>query len=109
MPTACTCTPADARKAGESEVRLYLLDAWRESELYTARERAALTWTEALTLLPESHAPDAAYTEAAAEFTEAELVKLTLLIGAINVWNRICVGFRSEHPNDVPGAISSVA
>lgn len=100
---------ADARKAGESEARLYLLDAWRESELYTARERAALAWTEALTLLSESHAPDAAYAEVTARFSEAELVKLTLLIGVINVWNRICVGFRCRHPNDAPKAVSSAA
>ena len=92
---------ADARKAGESEARIYLLSAWHESNLYTPRERAALAWTEALTLLPETHAPDAAYDAAAAEFSEKELVDLTLLIGAINTWNRLAVGFRVVHPNDV--------
>ena len=91
---------ADARKAGESEARLYLLGAWRESELYTPRERAALAWTEALTLLPQSHAPDADYDEALRHFDKEEMDKLTLLIGTINVWNRIAVGFRSHHPND---------
>lgn len=91
---------ADARKAGESEARLYLLSAWRESELYTPRERAALAWTEALTLLPQTHAPDGDYEEALRHFGAEEMVKLTLLIGTINVWNRIAVGFRSHHPND---------
>lgn len=91
---------ADARKAGESEARLYLLNAWHESALYTPRERAALAWTEALTLLPQTHAPDADYEEALRHFSPEEMVKLTLLIGTINVWNRIAVGFRSHHPND---------
>src|SRR6478736_1168102 len=91
---------ADARKAGESEARLYLLSAWHESALYTPRERAALAWTEALTLLPQTHAPDADYEETLRHFSEEEMVKLTLLIGTINVWNRIAVGFRSHHPND---------
>ena len=90
----------DARKAGESEARLYLLNAWHESALYTPRERAALAWTEALTLLPQTHAPDADYEEALRHFSEAEMVQLTILIGTINTWNRIAVGFRSHHPND---------
>jgi AhpD family alkylhydroperoxidase len=88
----------DARAAGESEERLYLLSAWRESPLYTPRERAALAWTEALTLVAETGAPDQDYEEARRYFADDELVKLTLLIGAINVWNRLCVGFRSIHP-----------
>lgn len=88
----------DARAAGESEERLYLLSAWRESPLYSARERAALAWTESLTLVAQTHAPDADYEAARAAFGEEELVKLTLLIGAINVWNRIAIGFRSIHP-----------
>jgi AhpD family alkylhydroperoxidase len=88
---------ADARKAGETEDRLYLLNAWRESHLYTPRERAALAWTEALTLLSETGAPDADYEELKAHFTEEEQVKLTLVIGAINTWNRFAVGFRSVH------------
>lgn len=91
---------ADARKAGESEARLYLLNAWHESALYTPRERAALAWTEALTLLPQTHAPDADYEEAMRHFSEQEMVMLTLLIGTINTWNRIAVAFRSHHPND---------
>ena len=100
---------ADARKAGESEERIYLLDAWHESSLYTPRERAALGWTEALTLLPQTHAPDAAYEQAAAQFSPTELVNLSLLIGAINTWNRLAVGFRVVHPNDVPRTAAKAA
>jgi AhpD family alkylhydroperoxidase len=87
-----------ARKMGETEERLYLLDAWRESPLYSARERAALAWTEALTLVAESHAPDDVYQELKAHFTDAEQVALTLVIVAINGWNRVQVGFRGVHP-----------
>jgi AhpD family alkylhydroperoxidase len=89
---------ADARKRGETEQRLYLLDAWRDSPLYSERERAALAWTEALTRLPETGAPDDVYRTLKAEFSEEEQVKLTLLIVAINGWNRIQVGFRAIHP-----------
>ena len=89
---------AAARKQGEAEDRLYLLDAWRESPLYTDRERAALGWTEALTLLPKTHAPDDVYEALQGQFTEPEQVNLTLLIVAINGWNRIQVGFRAVHP-----------
>jgi AhpD family alkylhydroperoxidase len=88
----------DARKAGESEERIYLLEAWRESPLYTARERAALAWTEALTLLPETGAPDDVYAEVAGEFSEPEIANLTLAIATINMWNRFGVGFRLVHP-----------
>jgi len=91
---------ADARKAGETEARLYLLNAWRESDLYTPRERAALAWTESLTLITQTHAPDEDYDAARGEFSEKELVDLTLLITAINAWNRISIGFRMQHPND---------
>ncbi len=89
---------AAARRQGESEERLYLLDAWRESPLYTARERAALAWTEALTQVAETHAPDGVYHALQALFTEQEQVALTMLIVAINGWNRIQVGFRAVHP-----------
>jgi len=89
----------DARAAGEHEERLYLLSAWRESPLYTARERAALQWTEALTLVADTHAPDAAYAELANHFDEVERVKLSMLVVAINGWNRIAVGFRQVHPD----------
>src|SRR5882757_2888978 len=77
----------DAIADGESVERLLLLDAWRESPLYTDRERAALEWTESLTLVAQTHAPDSAYEALASEFTPDEQVKLTVLIGAINVWN----------------------
>jgi len=88
----------DARANGESEERLYLLSAWRESPLYSDRERAALAWTEALTLVAETHAPDEDYAELSRHFTPVEQVNLTLLIGAINAWNRLAIGFRSVHP-----------
>jgi alkylhydroperoxidase family enzyme len=89
---------AEARRKGESEARLYLLDAWRESPLYSERERAALGWTEALTLVSQTHAPEDVYQALQAQFTEEEQVTLTLLIVAINGWNRIQVGFRAVHP-----------
>ena len=92
----------DARKAGVSEERIYLLEAWRESPLYTERERAALAWTEALTLLPETGAPDDVYAQVAAQLSEPEIVSLTLAIGAINLWNRFGVGFRLVHPHKAP-------
>jgi AhpD family alkylhydroperoxidase len=89
---------AAARKRGESEQRLYLLDAWRDSPLYSDHERAALAWTEVLTLLPQTRAPDDVYQALKAQFSEEEQVKLTLLIVAINGWNRINAGFRAVHP-----------
>lgn len=95
---------AEARKAGETEERIYVLTAWRESLLFTPRERAALAWTEALTLLPETHAPDADYEALQAHFTPKEQVDLTMLIGLINAFNRLAVGFRVVHPNDRKGA-----
>src|SRR5271166_5406273 len=79
---------ADARKAGETEQRIYLLDAWPDSPLYSDRERAALGWTEALTRLSAAGATDEAYEGLKAQFSEAEQVALTLLIVAINGWNR---------------------
>ena len=91
---------SEARAAGESERRLYLLDAWQESQLYTPRERAALGWTEALTLVSETHAPDDAYDALKAQFTPKEIVDLTMAICQINSWNRLMVGFRAVHPED---------
>lgn len=88
----------DARARGETEQRLYLLDSWRESPLYSDRERAALTWTEALTRIVESHAPDEDYAAVRSHFSEAEIVKLSLLIATINAWNRLSIGFRLQHP-----------
>jgi AhpD family alkylhydroperoxidase len=86
---------ADARQHGESEARLYLLNAWRESPVYTERERAALAWTEAVTLISETHAPDDLYEEVRSHFSEAETVNLTMLIATINAWNRLAISFRA--------------
>lgn len=84
------------RQNGESEQRLYLLDAWRESPLYSPRERAALAWTEALTLVAETHAPDDVFAEVRPHFKDDELTNLTVLIGLINLWNRLAIGFRAQ-------------
>ena len=96
----------DARKQGGTEQRLYLLNAWRESPLYTDRERAALAWTEAVTLISETHAPDDVYDEVRARFSEAETVNLTMLIATINAWNRIAISFRSVHPVKAKAAVA---
>jgi AhpD family alkylhydroperoxidase len=86
----------DARASGETEQRLYGLTAWRESPFFTPKERAALAWTEAITNIQEGHATQAAYDDARQEFDEAELVKLTFAITAINTWNRIAIAFRPD-------------
>lgn len=83
-----------ALAAGETEERIVMLDAWRGTTLYSPRERAALAWTEALTQLAASRAPDMVYDEVRAHFTEEEQVKLSLLIGVINTFNKLGVGFR---------------
>jgi AhpD family alkylhydroperoxidase len=88
----------DARALGETEQRLYGLDAWRESPYYTDRERAALAWTEAVTLISSTHAPDEEYAELQKHFSEQEIVDLIYLISTINVWNRIAIASRA-----VPG------
>ncbi|QDI77006.1 carboxymuconolactone decarboxylase family protein [Leisingera aquaemixtae] len=88
----------DLRAHGESEDRMQLLNAWHESSLYSDRERAALAWTEALTRVEASGAPDAIYENVAQLFSPREQVLLTLLISAINAWNRIAIGFRTPHP-----------
>jgi AhpD family alkylhydroperoxidase len=88
----------DARTAGESEQRIYLLDAWREAPFYSDRERAALEWTEAVTLVSKSHVPDKIYNEVRKYFTEKEIVELTMAIIAINSWNRLSISMRN-----VPG------
>ncbi len=90
----------DARKAGETEMRLYMLSAWRESSLYSDRERAALAWTDALTRIERTQAPDADYDLVKAQFSDAEQVNLTLAIGTINAWNRLAIGLRLAHPAD---------
>lgn len=89
---------SDLRQRGVDEEKLYLLNAWRDSYLYSDRERAALGWTEALTRVADNGASDQAYDSLAAEFNDEERVQLTFAIGAINVWNRLQVGFRVAHP-----------
>lgn len=83
-----------ARSRGESEQRLYLLPAWREAPFFTERERAALAWAEAITLVSVDHVPDEVYEEARKHFNEEELVNLTLAIVSMNSWNRVAIGFR---------------
>jgi AhpD family alkylhydroperoxidase len=89
----------DARTEGESEQRLHGLTAWRETPFYSDRERAALAWTEAVTFVNDGHVPDAAFAAAREQFSEEELVNLTLAITTINAWNRLSVAFRA-----VPGS-----
>lgn len=96
----------EARRDGETEDRLYMLDAWRESSLYTDRERAALGWTEAVTLIADTHAPDEAWEELRLQFSDAEMVTLTVLIATINAWNRVGIGFRALHPTSAPATAS---
>lgn len=88
----------EARKLGESDTRLHLLDAWYESELYSARERAALAWAEALTNIAATHAPDDVYAAARRQFSEKELADLSIVIAMINAWNRLAIGSRTVHP-----------
>jgi AhpD family alkylhydroperoxidase len=94
----------DARAHGETEQRLYALSAWREAPFYTERERAALAWTEAVTKVFDEHVPDNVYELARKQFTEKELVDLTLAIIAINGWNRLAISFRT-----VPGSYQPAA
>ena len=85
----------DARKLGESDERMHLLDAWREAPIFTARERAALAWTEALTLVAQTHVPDDVYAEVRKQFSEKEIVDLTAAVAAINIWNRLAIALRA--------------
>ncbi|MBQ0751440.1 MAG: carboxymuconolactone decarboxylase family protein [Roseovarius sp.] len=95
----------EARAAGEVQGRLDLLPAWREASCYTRAERAALAWTESLTEIANQGAPDEIYEELCRHFDESECVQLTLLIGVINIWNRMAIGFQSKHPKvSVPDA-----
>ncbi|MCK9486471.1 MAG: carboxymuconolactone decarboxylase family protein [Dehalococcoidia bacterium] len=91
----------DAKAMGETDQRMHLVAAWRESPVYSDRERAALAWTEALTLLPETGAPDDVYQQVADVFSPEEQVALTMAITTINTWNRLAVGFRAEVGNYV--------
>jgi len=97
----------DARAAGETEQRLYGLNAWRETPYYSARERAALEWTEALTLVTEGHVPDDVYERVRQEFSEDQLAHLSLAIVAINGWNRLNVAARTVPGDYVPGSLAT--
>ncbi len=94
----------DARAVGETEQRLYGLSAWEESPYYTPRERAALAWTDALTHVSQTHAPDTVYAEVREHFTDKELADLSWAIAAINAWNRLAIGFRAEPGKYTPGS-----
>ncbi len=93
----------DARANGETEQRLYVLDAWREAPFYTPRERAALAWTEAVTAIAHGGVPDEVYQQAREHFDEHELVELTMAVVAINGWNRLSIAFRAEVGRYQPG------
>ena len=93
----------DARAEGETEQRLYLLNAWRETSLYSERERAALAWTEAVTRVTDGHVADEVWNEVSPHFTEPELVGLTLAVVAINGFNRLNIAFRVEGGDYKPG------
>ena len=99
----------DARASGETEQRLYGLNAWRETPYYSARERGALEWTEALTLVTEGHVPDEVYERVRQEFSEDELAHLSLAIVAINGWNRLNVAARTVPGGYVPGSLATHA
>jgi AhpD family alkylhydroperoxidase len=99
----------DARAAGESEERLYMLDAWPESPLYTPRERAALALCEAMTLIGDGHVPDAVWERARAAFDDDELSRLVFAIAAINTWNRLMVTARAEPGHYRPGRLPRTA
>ena len=92
----------EALKGGLSQQWINLMSAWRESPIYDVKERALLAWVDAVTNLAQTGAPDDAYEALKAHFSEEEMTKLTVAIGVINIWNRLCVGFRSQHPIDEP-------
>jgi len=98
----------DARAEGETEQRLFGLDAWRETPYYSDRERAALEWTEALTLVAESHVPDDVYERVRTQFSEDELAHLSLAIVAINGWNRLNIAARTVPGTYVPGSLKQL-
>ena len=99
----------DLRAAGETEQRLYLLEAWRESPFYSERERAALAWAEAVTLLTNKDVPDDVYEQARSQFNEHELAMLTLAVVAINSWNRLNIAFRTTPGGYQPGMFKTAS
>src|SRR3954452_17847339 len=98
----------DLRAIGENEQRLYGLDAWRESPYYSERERAALAWTEAVTLVARTQVPDAVYEEARRQFNEKEITDLTLAVATINAWNRLAISLRAEAGKYQPAKPSEI-
>jgi len=98
----------DARAAGETEQRIYALSAWRETPFFTDRERAALEWTEAVTLVAETRVPDDVYEQVRQQFSEEELVELTFAVIVINSWNRLQVSFRPHVGDYQPKAVVAV-
>jgi AhpD family alkylhydroperoxidase len=99
----------DARTAGESEQRLYTLEAWRETPFFSERERAALAWTEAVTLISQTHAPDDVYADLQKHFSEKEIVDLTLVAAMINLWNRVAISTRAVPGHYRPAKSTSAA
>jgi alkylhydroperoxidase family enzyme len=97
----------EAMKHGENDMRLHLLDAWHHSPAFSDRERAALGWTEALTNIAQTGAPDADYECLKEQFDEIEIANLTLVIGTINLWNRVQVGLRAVHPVEAHAAVAA--
>ena len=97
----------DLRHEGETEQRLYLLDAWRESPFYTDRERAALEWAEAVTLVTDGHVSDEVYDLAKSQFSEEELIDLTMAVVTINGWNRLSIAFRTTPGTYQPGQFAA--
>jgi AhpD family alkylhydroperoxidase len=98
----------DLRAAGETEQRIYSLNAWRETPFYSEREQAALAWTEAVTLVTQDHVPDDVYEQARRQFNETELVNLTIAVVAINGWNRLNVAFRTVPGDYQPGQVKKM-
>ena len=99
----------DLRHGGETEQRIYTIAAWRETPFFSARERAALAWAESVTLLQEGHVPDGVYEEVRKEFSEEELIDLTLAVATINSWNRINIALRTTPGTYEPGQFAAVA
>jgi AhpD family alkylhydroperoxidase len=99
----------DARALGETEQRLYELDAWRETPFYSDRERAALAWTEAITLVSETHVPDSVYEEVRKFFNEKEIVDLAFVVTTINAWNRLAIALRAVPGHYRPAALAATA
>ena len=99
----------DLRHGGETEQRIYMMSAWRETDLFTDRERAALSWAESVTLLNEGHVPDEVFEEVRKEFSEEELIDLTLAVASINSWNRLNIAFRTTAGSYQPGQWAAAA